>query len=61
MAKLDRSEPYDWARALAGAEDETVRRPLWEFPVEAIPAVQRERARRGYNPDPEQIGDHEYR
>ena len=46
MAKLDASQPYNWARALRGADDETVRRPLWEFPVEAVKAVQHERRRR---------------
>ncbi|AFU62221.1 hypothetical protein TG1_26 [Streptomyces phage TG1] len=46
MAKLDRSEPYDWAGALRGAYDETVRLPLWEFPPEAVPFVLRERRRR---------------
>ena len=61
MPKLDASEPYNWARALRGALDETVRFPLWEFPPEARKAVLSERARRGFNnPDPEPIGDPEY-
>jgi hypothetical protein len=43
VAKLDASEPYNWARALFRADIETVRRPLWEFPPEARTAVLHER------------------
>ena len=60
MRKLDQSEPYDWRRALRGADDETVRQPLWVFPPEAATAVIAERTRRGFNPDPEPIGDPDY-
>lgn len=59
MRKLDESEPYNWARALAGAADETVRAPLWVFPPEAIPHVQHERRVR-FGMDDSPIGDPEY-
>lgn len=59
MPKMDQGEPYNWARALAGAYDETVRMPLWEFPPEARPHVQHERRVR-FQWDDEPIGDHEY-
>jgi hypothetical protein len=59
MRKLDESEPYNWARALAGAADETIRAPLWVFPPEAIPFVQHERRVR-FQWDDEPIGDHDY-
>ncbi|MGW3932839.1 hypothetical protein ACWECC_32810 [Streptomyces microflavus] len=52
MAKLDQGEPYDWARALKGAADDTVASPLWDFPPEARKAVIHERRRRfGVNDD----------
>lgn len=35
-----------WQQALRVASDETVRRPLWEFPPEAREAVKHERRRR---------------
>lgn len=44
--KLDNFAPYDWARALRGAADETVTAPLWHFPPEAARAVLSERRRR---------------
>jgi hypothetical protein len=59
MRKLDESEPYNWARALAGAADETIRAPLWVFPFEAIPHVQHERRVR-FGMDDSPIGDPEY-
>lgn len=59
MPKLDQSAPYDWARAFQGASDETVRRPLWEFPPEARAAQMHERRRR-FKFDDEPIGDPEY-
>lgn len=59
MAKLDESEPHNWARALAEAPDETVRAPLWVFPPEARQAVLHERRRR-FQIDDEPIGDAEY-
>lgn len=43
MPKLDASEPYNWARALRETDDETVKRPLWEFPPDARLAVLHER------------------
>ncbi|QAX94023.1 hypothetical protein SEA_EURATIS_28 [Streptomyces phage Euratis] len=43
MQKLDAAEPYNWARALRGAEDVTVSSPLWGFPPEARLAVLHER------------------
>lgn len=61
MAKLDASEPYNWARALGEAADETVALGLWNFPPESRAAVLSERARRNLlQNDPEPIGDPEY-
>lgn len=52
MSKLDQAEPYDWPTALTGAEDETVRAPLWTFPPEAAKAVIHERrVRFGFDDD----------
>lgn len=52
---------YDyWRGLMRGASDETVRRPLWEFPPSAAKAVIAERTARGFNLDPEPIGDPEY-
>ncbi|AUG87297.1 hypothetical protein HOS59_gp33 [Streptomyces phage Rowa] len=59
MPKLDEADPYNWARALAGADDETVRLPLWTFPPEAVPYVMHERRVR-FQWDDEPIGDPEY-
>ncbi len=59
MRKLDESEPYNWAQALRGADDTTVRAPLWCFPPEAVPHVQHERRVR-FQWDDEPIGDHDY-
>lgn len=47
-------------RILQGASDEYIRRPLWDFHPYYRPLVLSERARRGYNPDPEPTGDPEY-
>jgi hypothetical protein len=51
---------HQWRNLMRQAPDEEVRRPLWEFPPEAATAVIAERTARGYNPDPEPIGDPEY-
>jgi hypothetical protein len=48
-----------WAGLLRGASDAEIRRPLWEFPPEARPAVQHERRAR-FQMDDEPIGDPEY-
>jgi hypothetical protein len=60
VPKLDESPPYNWARALKGAADDTIRRPLWEFPPEASKAVMHERAVRWGVPDADQDFDPEY-
>jgi hypothetical protein len=59
MTKMDQGALFDWATALRGASDETVRAPLWDFPPEARPAVQHERRVR-FQIDDEPIGDPEY-
>jgi hypothetical protein len=53
------TEPINWAAVLAGADDETVRQPLWSFPPEAAKAVIHERRRR-FQMDDEPTGDPEY-
>jgi hypothetical protein len=61
MPKLDASEPYNWARALAEATDETVGSGLWNFPPDARPAVLSERRKRNIlQGDPEPTGDPEF-
>ena len=58
---LDRSEPYNWVRALRGTDDQTVSVPLWEYPPEARSAVLSERRRRNIlQGDPEPVGDPEF-
>ncbi|MFI6861312.1 hypothetical protein ACIBKZ_15655 [Streptomyces sp. NPDC050421] len=59
MTKLDESAPYDWVSALRGADDDTVRSPLWGFPPEARPAVIHERRVR-FGIDDDETGDPEY-
>lgn len=51
--------PSQWSGLLRGASDEEIRRPLWEFPPAARPAVQHERRVR-FRIDDEPIGDIEY-
>lgn len=43
--------PFDvvqriWTDACRGASDEEIRRPLWEFPPQAVKALKHERRRR---------------
>ena len=51
---------HEWRKLMRGASDEQVKRPLWEFPPHAVKAVIAERTARGFNYDPEPIGDPEY-
>lgn len=51
---------YLFREFLKGADDEYVRRPLWEFKPEERKAVLSERARRWGVPDSEQDFDPEY-
>ncbi|MGW6920869.1 hypothetical protein ACWGA9_06230 [Streptomyces sp. NPDC054950] len=58
---MDQSAPYNWERALRGTDNETVARPLWEYPPDARTAVLSERRRRHLLQfDPEPTGDPEY-
>jgi hypothetical protein len=45
MAKLTKSARL-WAMTFRLAPDETIRRPLWEFPPNACEALKHERRRR---------------
>lgn len=59
MSRTSDEERDDMA-LLKYADTAFLTRPLWTFPPAVRSAVLHERARRGYNPDPEPTGDAEY-